>query len=83
MSVGLFVRSHNSKTTRSNLTKFLYVLPMTTAWASSDGVAIRYVQRITTGFVDNVMLLYHGATTLGSEEVLATSWTSLGEVNFR
>jgi len=43
MSVCLFVRSRNSKTTRQNFTVFLSLLPVAVARSSSDGVAIRYV----------------------------------------
>jgi len=44
MSVCLSVRSHNSKTTRPNLSRFVaHVAYMAVVRSSSDGVAIRYV----------------------------------------
>jgi len=42
MSVCLFVRLHNSKTTRLNF-NFLCILPVAVAFSSTDSVAIRYV----------------------------------------
>ena len=42
-SVCLSVRTHNSKTVRTNFTKFLCILPVAMAQSSSDGVGIRYV----------------------------------------
>jgi len=41
--VCLFVRSHNLKTTRPNVIKFLCMLPTDLARSSSNSVAIRYV----------------------------------------
>jgi len=43
LSVCLSVRSHDSKTTWSNITRFLYTLPIVMDRSSSDGVAIHYV----------------------------------------
>jgi len=40
LSVCLFIRSHNAKTTRPN---FSCMLPVAMARSSSDGVAIRYI----------------------------------------
>jgi len=43
LSVLLSVCLHSSKTTRSNITKFLFLLTVAVVWISSDGIAIRYV----------------------------------------
>jgi len=54
--VCLSVRSHISKTTCPNLTKFLYVLPVAVARSSFDDNAMF----CTSGFVDDVMFAHNG-----------------------
>jgi len=61
----LSFRSHISKTTCSDFTKFLYMLPVAVTFTSYDGNA--------SGFVGDVMFSHNGASGTKPTSVLLSS----------
>jgi len=80
LSVCLSGHSHNSKTTRHNFIKFLFVLPVVLIWSSAGRIAILYVLLVlwmTSGFHtwSQWTSIKHGVMFRRNSPGGSTSWT--------